>query len=81
MTQYFKKKLCDAGCTLHGTGECGYDTRGIEQNCPYFNYILSGYELMERELLALLKECKENPVITDLQRGNIQELIEKIESL
>ena len=81
MTQNFKKKLCDAGCTLHGTGECGYDTRGIEQNCPYFNYILSGYELMERELLAWLNECKENPVITDLQRGNIQEIIEKIESL
>lgn len=32
-------------------------------------------------LLDWLKECKENPVITDLQKGNIQEMIEKIESL
>lgn len=32
-------------------------------------------------LLELLNEYKDNPVITELQRGNIQELIEKIESL
>ena len=32
-------------------------------------------------LLDLLKEYKDNPVITDLQKGNIQEIIEKIETL
>ena len=32
-------------------------------------------------LLNLLNEYKNNPVITELQKDNIQELIEKIESL
>lgn len=32
-------------------------------------------------LLEWLNECKDNPVITELQQGNIQELIDKIESL
>lgn len=32
-------------------------------------------------LLELLNEYKDNPVITELQKGNIQELIDKIESL
>jgi len=32
-------------------------------------------------LLEWLNEYKDNPVITELQQGNIQELIEKIESL
>ena len=32
-------------------------------------------------LLEWLIECKDNPVITELQQGNIQELIDKIESL
>ncbi len=32
-------------------------------------------------LLERLNEYKDNPVITELQRVNIQELIEKIESL
>lgn len=91
MTQDFKKKLCDAGCTLHGTGECGYDTRGIEQNCPYFNYILSGYELMERELLVWageqlayyqkLEEEEEGDPVRWGQRNAFQQVIDKINSL
>lgn len=32
-------------------------------------------------LLEFLEGCKNNPVITDLQRGNIEELIKHIESL
>lgn len=32
-------------------------------------------------LIEWLEECKNNPVITDLQKGNIQELIDKINSL
>ena len=41
-----------------------------------------GVEYIRKDaLLEWLKECKENPVITDLQKGNIQEIIEKIESL
>lgn len=32
-------------------------------------------------LLEWLNEYKDNPVITELQKSNIQELIEKIESL
>lgn len=32
-------------------------------------------------LLEYLNKCKDNPVITELQRGNIQELIDKIKSL
>lgn len=32
-------------------------------------------------LMEWLEECKNNPVITDLQKGNIQELIDKINSL
>ena len=32
-------------------------------------------------LLEWLNDCKNNPVITDIQKGNIQELIEKINSL
>ena len=90
MTQDFKKKLCDAGCTRHGTGECGYDTRGIEQNCPYFNYILSGYELMERELQAWANgRMKRLNALFRIAPSSamagkydaMKELIEKIESL
>ena len=90
MTQDFKKKLCDAGCTLHGTGECGYDTRGIEQNCPYFNYILSGYLLMERELLVWAEEQlayyqkleeEEGDPVRWGQRNAFQQVIDKIKSL
>lgn len=32
-------------------------------------------------LLEYLEECKNNPVISDLQKGNIQEVIDKINSL
>lgn len=32
-------------------------------------------------LLEYLNKCKDNPVITELQRGNIQEIIDKINSL
>jgi len=32
-------------------------------------------------LIEWLEECKNNPIITDLQKDNIQELIDKINSL
>ena len=32
-------------------------------------------------LIVWLSKCKNNPAITDLQKGNIQELIDKINSL
>lgn len=32
-------------------------------------------------LIVWLSKCKNNPVITDLQKGNIQDLIDKINSL
>ena len=32
-------------------------------------------------LLEWLEGCKNNPVITDLQKGNIQELIDKLNSM
>ena len=32
-------------------------------------------------LLEWLEECKNNPVITDLQKGNIQELIDHINEM
>ena len=32
-------------------------------------------------LVEWLEECKNNPVITDLQKGNIQELIDHIKSM
>lgn len=32
-------------------------------------------------LLEWLEECKNNPVITDLQKGNIQELVDKLNSM
>lgn len=32
-------------------------------------------------LMEWLEECKDNPVITDLQKGNIQELIDKLNSM
>lgn len=40
-----------------------------------------GEYIRKDALLEWLKECKENPVITDLQKGNIQEIIARIESL
>ena len=50
----------------------------FEGNKPNDNFV----EYIRRDaLLEWFKECKENPVITDLQKGNIQEIIEKIESL
>jgi len=41
-----------------------------------------GVEYIRKDaMLELLNEYKNNPVITELQKSNIQELIEKIESL
>ena len=50
------------------------------QEKPY-SQVRSAEYIRKDALLEWLMECKENPVITDLQRENIQEMIEKIESL
>ena len=40
------------------------------------------YEYIRKDvLLKSLKEYKENPVISDLQKGNIQELMDEIKKL
>jgi len=40
---------------------------------------IAQHEYIRKEaLLKWLEECKNNPVITDLQKGNINELIDKI---
>lgn len=41
-----------------------------------------GVEYIRKDaLLEWLEECKNNPVITDLQKGNIQELIDHINEM
>ena len=43
---------------------------------------IASHEYIRKDaLIEWLDECKNNPVITDLQKGNIQELIDKINSL
>ncbi len=41
----------------------------------------AGQEKFRGKLIEWLEECMNNPVITDLQKDNIQELIDKINSL
>lgn len=49
---------------------------------PFTSKEIESIEYIRKEaLLEWLKECKNNPAITDLQKGNIQELIDKINSL
>lgn len=41
-----------------------------------------GVEYIRKDaLLEWLKECKNNPIITDLQKGNIQEVINHINEM
>lgn len=45
-------------------------------------FIVDGIEFIRKDaLLEWLEECKNNPVITDLQKGNIQELIDHINEM
>lgn len=49
---------------------------------PTEETIIASHEYIRKNaLLDWLEECKNNPAITDLQKGNIQELIDKINSL
>ena len=58
------------------------DNRGVYAELPIFSQTNANVEYIRKDaLIEWLEECKNNPIITDLQKGNIQELIDKINSL
>lgn len=58
------------------------NNRGGYAKIPIFSQADANIEYIRKDaLIEWLEECKNNPVIIDLQKGNIQELIDKINSL
>ena len=58
------------------------DNRGVYAELPIFSQTNANVEYIRKDaLIEWLEECKNNPVITDLQKGNIQELMDKLNSM
>lgn len=58
------------------------DNRGVYAELPIFSQADANIEYIRKDaLIEWLSKCKNNPTITDLQKDNIQELIDKIDSI
>jgi hypothetical protein len=75
------KDMCVV-CSDHGKASCGYEERGIQGDCQYNDFINRGYELAEKDIIALIEsrigEILGNAQPATVLRRELRGLINKI---